>query len=149
MKANSSHTAYKQQDAACSQPQLILMIYDAAIRFTREAAAHLAAGRWAEKGQAVESAYECIAELRRALNLKEGGEVAVSLDRMYDFLSTKLALGNAGKDPAQFQQITASLEILREAWQDAFEQLKREGHFAESTAQEAQYHAIESGRSGI
>jgi flagellar secretion chaperone FliS len=132
MKVNTNHAVYKEHDAACSQPQLILMIYDGAIRYTKEAAEHMQAKRWAEKGIAIDSAFACIAELRRALNMRDGGDVAESLDKMYDFLCTKLTIGNLEKDIDQFNQIVKCLEVLRGAWQDAFDQMKRDGQFAES-----------------
>jgi flagellar secretion chaperone FliS len=133
MKLNSSHAVYKQADVACSQSQLVLMLYDAAIRYTREAAEHLRAQRWAEKGQAVDAAFECLAELRRGLDLIQGGEVARSLDRLYDFLATKLSFGNVQRDAGQFDQIVTSLESLRTAWCELFERLRREGKLAEAS----------------
>jgi flagellar secretion chaperone FliS len=143
MKINTNHAVYKEHDATCSQAQLVLMIYDAAIRYTREAANLMMANRWAEKGKAVESAHECLAELRRSLNTKEGGEVAASLDKMYDLLSTKLLYGNVTKDVDQFYQIVKSLETLRDAWKESFDRLKQEGYFAESKMPET--YAVQAG----
>ena len=134
MKINSTHALYKQVDVSCSQTQLVLMLFDGAIRYTREAADHLRAQRWAEKGIAVESAFECIAELRRGLDLKVGGEAAASLDRMYDFLSTKLTVGNASRDPGQFEQVVESLNSLRDAWRELFERLRAEGKLADAAS---------------
>jgi flagellar secretion chaperone FliS len=134
MKMNSTHSLYKQADVSCSQTQLVLMLYDGAIRYTREAAEHLRAQRWAEKGVAVEAAFECLAELRRGLNMNDGGEAATSLDRMYDFLSTKLTVGNAMRDADQFEQVTQSLTTLREAWIQLFEKLRAEGKLAETAS---------------
>ena len=131
MKVNSTHTLYKQADASCSQTQLVLMLFDGAIRYVREAADHLRAKRWADKGTAVEAAYECLAELRRGLDMKEGGEAAASLDRMYDLLCTKLTVGNAMRDPGQFEQVVESLKSLRSAWCELFDRLRKEGKLAE------------------
>lgn len=127
MKLNSEYTLYKQADVACSTPQLTLMLYDGAIRFIREAIEHIGAGRWAEKGLAVESAFECISELRRGLNREEGGEVVENLDCMYDLLSTKLTLGNASRDIGQLEQVIQSLQSLRTAWAELFNRLRNEG----------------------
>ena len=77
MKLNSGHSLYQQADVACSTPQLTLMLYDGAIRYIREAVEHLRAGRLAEKGKAVESAFECILELRRGLDRTDGGEMVM------------------------------------------------------------------------
>jgi len=127
MKLNSTHSIYKQVDVSCSAPQLVLILLDGASRYAREAADHLRAERWAEKGKAVEATFECLAELRRNLNLVEGGEVALTLDRMYDFLLTKLSVGNASRDAAQFDQVVESIQTLRKAWQELFDRLRAEG----------------------
>jgi len=134
MKLNSNHTLYKQADVSCSKPQLVLMLLDGAIRFTREAAVHLRAGRWAEKGVAVDSAYECLTELRHSLDRDQGGDAAQALDRMYDFLCTKLTVGNAARDADQFDQIAQALRVLRDGWAELFERLQSEGKLREDTA---------------
>lgn len=127
MKLNSEHALYKQTDVACSAPQMTLMLYDGAVRYIREAIDHIRAARWAEKGTAVESAFECISELRRGLNHEQGGDVVANLDRMYDLLCTKLTLGNATRDIGQFEQVVESLQALRTAWTELFERLRVEG----------------------
>jgi len=131
MKLDSSHTLYKQADAACSQPQLVLMLCDGAIRYLREATSHLQRGNWAEKGRAVDAAYECLRELRCSLDLEQGGETAANLDRMYSFLGTKLTLANAERDPGQFQQIIHSIESIRDAWSELFDRLRTDGKLKE------------------
>jgi flagellar secretion chaperone FliS len=131
MKTTSTFTTYKEHDVSCGPTQLVIMLLDSAIRYTREAAAHLRAARWTDKGTAVESALMCIAELRKGLNHADGGEVVTHLDRMYDFLSTKLTIGNVSKDPAQFDQVVNSLEELREAWAGLFSRLKSQGVLTE------------------
>jgi flagellar secretion chaperone FliS len=132
MKLNTNHTIYKAMDVSCSETQLVLLLLDASIRFTKEAAAHLRAGRWAEKGKAVDSTMECLAELRKGLNMVEGGEAAANVDRMYDFLTTKLLMGNARSQPEQFDQVVVSLESLRTAWNELFERLRTEGRLKEA-----------------
>ena len=134
MKLNSGQNLYKQADVSCSAPQLTLMLYDGAIRYIREAAGHLRAGRMAEKGRAVESAYECLSQLRHGLNRTEGKELTDTLDRMYDLLGTKLTLGNARRDIAQLEQVIRSLESLRSAWTELFDRLRSEGKLNSSDA---------------
>lgn len=134
MKLNSSQFVYKQADAACSPTQLVLLLFDRAIRYTREAAEHLQARRWAEKGQAVEAALECISELRKGLDHQQGGEAAKAVDRMYDLLITKITLGNATKDVSQFRQVIDSLQGLRAAWQELFSRLQAQGKLVSEEA---------------
>lgn len=132
MKSTSTFSTYKEQDVACGPSQLVVMLFDSAIRYTRDAAAHMRAGRWSEKGIAVDAALTCIGELRKGLNHADGGDVVAHLDRMYDFLCTKLTIGNLRKDPSQLDQVITSLEELRGAWNDLFARLRSSGALAES-----------------
>lgn len=127
MKVASNFTTYRAMDAACSTPQLVLMLCDGAIRYTREAAEHMHANRWSEKGRAIESAVECIGELRKTLNLSESTEIVKQLDKTYSFLSTKLMIGNTRRDISQLHQVADSLSQIRSGWAELFDNLKAQG----------------------
>jgi flagellar protein FliS len=125
---------YKQADVACSPTQLVLLLFDGALRYTRDAAEHMRAQRWAEKGIAVEAAVECLTELRKGLDRQQGGDAAIQIDRMYDLLITKITVGNAAKDAAQFDQVIDSLQSLKSAWQELFGRLQAEGKLVSEEA---------------
>jgi flagellar biosynthetic protein FliS len=132
MKLTSIIDQYKIQDTACSSPQLVIMLLDGCIRYARDAAAHLRQNNWAEKGKAVEAVQTCLIELRNGLNREDKNEIVEHLDRMYDFLSTKMTYGNLSKDPLQFEQVADALQGVRDAWQLLFERLKADGALAET-----------------
>lgn len=127
MKACSSFSTYRSMDVACSGPQLVLLLCDGAIRYTRDAAEHMHANRWAEKGQAIEAAIECIGELRKTLNLSEDSEIVRQLDNTYSFLATKLTIGNTRKDISQLHQVADALTSIRAGWSDLFDKLRVDG----------------------
>jgi flagellar protein FliS len=118
---------YKQHDAQCSGPQLVLLLCDGTIRYARDAADHLRNERWAEKGTAVEAAFDCISELRKIIDFQKGGDVANTLDRNYDLLATKLSLANTERKPEQFEQVASAMETIRNSWNDLFQRLTKEG----------------------
>ncbi len=130
MKVAPNFSTYRSMDAACSTPQMVLMLCDGAIRFTREAAEHMHENRWSEKGKAIESAIECIGELRKTLNLSENSEVVLQLDKTYSFLSTKLMIGNSRRDISQLHQVADALSQVRSGWATLFEKLKAEGQLS-------------------
>lgn len=134
MKITTAANQYKIQDTACSAPQLVILLLDAAIRYVREAAGHMRDSNWVEKGKAVEAAQSCIAELRNNLNRTESNEIVQNLDRTYDFLNTKITYGNLKKDAVQFDQVADALLSLRDAWTTLFDRLKAQGALAESPA---------------
>ncbi len=127
MKVAPNFTTYRSMDAACSTPQLVLLLCDGAIRYTREAAEHMHANRWSEKGQAIESALECLGELRKCLNLADESDFVRQLDNTYSFLSTKLSIGNASRDISQLHQVAEALTQVRSGWSELFDRLRMEG----------------------
>jgi flagellar protein FliS len=132
MILNNATTHYKAKDAStASQPALILMTYDAALRFIKEAQKHMEAGNIPAKGKAIESAFDCIAELRRALDIKRGGEIATSLDKLYSFMTTQITRANFANDSSMLEPVKKSLGTLREGWHQAIEKLRQEGRLAE------------------
>ncbi|MCC6477556.1 flagellar export chaperone FliS [bacterium] len=128
MKACSSFSTYRTMDVACSGPQLVLMLCDGAIRYTREAADHMHANRWEEKGRAIEAAIECLGELRKTLNASEDSEIVRQLDNTYSFLATKLTIGNTRKDISQLLQVADALSAIRTGWSELFDKLRAEGN---------------------
>lgn len=127
MKANTSYSIYKEHDSHCSAPQLVLLLCDGAIRFTKEAAEHMRASQWEKKGVAVDAAFSCLSELRNTLDHQQGGDVVAELDNTYDVLTTKLTLANSSRDPEQFEQIATALTTIRASWQELFDRLAKEG----------------------
>ncbi len=128
MKLNNASAQYKEQDAlTASQPALILMTYDAALRFTKEAQKFMAEGNIPAKNRAIESAFACVAELKRALNEKRGGEMAKSLAALYQFMISQITRANLLKDPSLLEPVKQSLTTLRSGWQEGIEKLRQQG----------------------
>lgn len=114
--------AYRKAQIATASPlQLVIQLYDGAIRFTEQAiracetadreAAHAALIR----GQAI------LTELRATLNL-EAGEVGYGLNRVYELIYRQLLLANLRKDPVPARIALASLQELADAWQQVARQ---------------------------
>ncbi|MBU1707392.1 flagellar export chaperone FliS [bacterium] len=132
MKLNTPSAHYKRKDAeTASQPALILMTYDAALRFVKEAQQFMKNGKIPEKGQAIDSAFSCVAELRRALDMERGGDIANSLFSMYNYMTDQITRANFANDPAQLEPVKESLATLRKGWQEVIDKLQEEGQLAQ------------------
>ena len=128
MKLHTPSAHYKRKDAeTASQPALILMTYDAALRYVREAQQHMKDGNIPEKGMAIDSAISCVAELRRALDMERGGDIAESLFSLYNYMTDQITRANFANDPALLQPVKASLTSLRQGWQEVIDKLQEEG----------------------
>ena len=54
--------------------------------------------------------------LRRALNIEEGGEIATSLDDLYDYMQRRLVQANAHNDIAILNEVDGLVNEIKEAW---------------------------------
>ncbi|RJP79942.1 MAG: flagellar export chaperone FliS [Candidatus Zixiibacteriota bacterium] len=118
---NPYQTYTQVQVETSDQKKLILMVYDAAARFCREARSAMDRGDVNGKGYAIQRAYDAIAELRKSLNMEAGGEVASSLNKLYAFLGHQLTLANLNNDREVLDSVLTVLTDLRGTWAQAFE----------------------------
>lgn len=100
--------------------QLVVMLYDGAIRFLERALAGFQHDDPLEFNRTINNnvlrAQEIISELNNSLDLAQGGELALTLRRLYDFMHRQLLLSNARKTPEGIHDTVRRLSVLREAW---------------------------------
>jgi flagellar secretion chaperone FliS len=109
---------YQQTAVQCGTPlELVVKLYDAAIKNVVKARDGLRAGDLVAKKDGVSRAMAIVAELRSSLDMAKGGDIAVSLDRLYAYLTDRLIDANIKKDPNGFDEVYRLLVPLRDAWQ--------------------------------
>ncbi len=118
---NPYETYNQVQVETSDQKKLILMVYDAATRFCREAREAITSGNVKNKGIAIQKAYDAIAELRKSLDMDRGREVAESLNKLYAFLGHQLTLANLNNDTEVLDSVITVLADMRGTWIKAFE----------------------------
>jgi flagellar protein FliS len=64
----------------------------------------------------LQKAQNIIAELQGSLNHEAGGEIAVTLDRLYDYYSRRLFEANVKKRIEPIIEVEHFLQELRDAW---------------------------------
>ena len=128
MMNNNPYRKYqKTQVTTASREKILLMLYEGAIRFVKQAKAAMAAGKIAEKGTYVSKATAILSELMATLDFKVGGELAADLENLYVFMIDKLIEGNIQNDPECFDNVENLLMTLYQAWKDVVENLVRTG----------------------
>ena len=110
--------AYRRTEVQSSSPlELVVMLYDGAIRNMLEAREAMARNDVRARTTAVSKTLAIVAELQQTLNMQEGGEVARELDRLYTYMSTRLLDVTAKADDAAADEVLKLLRTLREGWQ--------------------------------
>ena len=100
-----------------SQGQLVVMLYDGAIRFLKIAREKLEENDYAGKGIYIGKAQDIISELNNSLDMETGGELSKNLRALYNFLYRHLNEANMERDPEKLQDCIGILQELHEAWE--------------------------------
>ena len=99
-----------------SRGRLIVMLYDGAIRFLRQAIADIECCDYAAKGTHIGKAQDIIFELNSVLDTEQGGQVAQNLRGLYNFMHRHLTEANFRKDPRMIREVIGILEELNQSW---------------------------------
>ena len=109
--------AYRRTSVQSSSPlQLVVMLYDGAIRFVLEAREAIARNDVRARTTAVSRALSIVAELQNTLNVGEGGDIARELDRLYAYINTRLFDVTAKGDDEAAHEVHKLLTTLRDGW---------------------------------
>ena len=99
-----------------SKGKLIVMLYDGATRFLRQAIHDIELNDFAGKGRNIAKAQDIILELNTVLDMESGGELAQNLRGLYNFMNRHLSQANVRKDVNMIREIITLLEELNQSW---------------------------------
>jgi flagellar secretion chaperone FliS len=141
MKPQNPWQSYRQVATRTASPgQLVLMLYEGAIRFLERAQSGFNLEDPVEANTTVNNniirAQEIIRELDFSLDLDKGGELAVQLRRLYDYFDRVLLESNLRKDPAGIAEVIERIGVLRDAWATM---LRRQGDTTDTAALTAEF----------
>lgn len=114
-----------QVDTA-SPGKLILMLFDGALKFL-----HVAEDGFRQTDPRIRQetihnnlikTQNIILELQRSLNVRDGGEFAVNMFRIYDFMLARLIEANTKKDAEAVRVVIQLLGEIRGAWDEMLQQ---------------------------
>ena len=109
--------AYYQTHVQSRSPlELVVMLYDGALRFCEQAADAMDKGDMPAKAVAMSKALAILSELQSTLNLQEGGDVARQLDALYTHMNERLVDANVQRASAPIRDVIKLLLPLRDAW---------------------------------
>ncbi len=111
--------AYKETKIrTASQGQLIVMLYDEAIKQIDLAIAAMEAGtrKLDTVHNSIVKAQDVLTELAASLDFERGGQIAKSLFSLYMFFREQLLEANVKKKSDSLKAVRSMLAELREAW---------------------------------
>lgn len=103
---------------SASPHKLIIMLFDGAIVSIANAIQHMKNGDIAAKGQSISKAISIIENgLRASLDKKVGGEIAVSLDALYEYMNNRLITANIQNQLEYLEEVQNLLRDLKSSWE--------------------------------
>ncbi|MCL2009180.1 MAG: flagellar export chaperone FliS [Synergistaceae bacterium] len=127
---NAQYTYQATQISTATKEQLLLITYDIAIRSCRMAEAALNPDNKSQDydlaHREIVRAQDVIRELMVTLNTEKGGEMALNLMRLYDYMYQQLVEANIKKDSHNVHTVLTMLEDLKSTWEEALMKLLKE-----------------------
>ncbi|PWW08351.1 flagellar protein FliS [Paenibacillus cellulosilyticus] len=118
---NSPYKIYQQSSVqTASSGQLLLMLYEGAIRFTKSGMEGIKSRNYEAANTNLIKAQAIVNELIAALN--HDYDIAKDLLRIYEYLLHLLIQANVKKDETMAAEAVKHLSELRDAWKQAVKQ---------------------------
>ena len=116
---NSSYLQYQRTQTQTADPsELVVMLYEGAVKFLQRASFAIKAGDHQMAHTAIVRAQDIISELN--VTLDHGyGSVAANLSRVYEYLYWRLVEANCKKDLVAIEEVLGLVRELLPAWQEA------------------------------
>ena len=117
---NAYVNQYKSNQIQTASPeQILIMLYDGAIRFTRQAMQAMDTGDKTVQSEKISRTMAIICEFANTLDHEIGGEIAADLDALYSFMNRELSRANLKADRKALEVVEELLVGLRETWVEA------------------------------
>jgi flagellar protein FliS len=113
---NAAKAYLKTQVNTNTSADILLMLYDGAIKFLKQAKIKIDERDVAAKGLLLSRAMEIIGELQASLNKEKGGSLADNLLNLYFLCSTKILQANLRMDKDLIDEVIHILTGLRDAF---------------------------------
>lgn len=102
--------------AEASPHRLIQMLLDGALDKIARAKGAMQRGQIEEKGSNISSAGSIVLGLRSSLDMDAGGELAVNLDSLYDYMFRRLMDAHLGNEVAALDEVASLLREIKQGW---------------------------------
>jgi len=111
-----------------SPEQLMLMLYDGAVRFASMAIKAIENGTPDKRSYYINKTYAILSEFAATLDRNQDAKLADNLDALYNYMQGRLMEANLNNDPAPVTEVKTMLADLRKTWAQAIESEKQGNH---------------------
>src|SRR5580700_9999816 len=102
---NSSASRYYETSVTTASPeQLVVMLYEGAIKYLRQSVTAIEEKNLVGKRQSIDRAMAIVQHLRNTLDMERGGEISVELDKLYIYMTNCIINGSIKLQTAPLQE---------------------------------------------
>lgn len=117
MYQSNAASIYKQNQINTASPkQLIILLYQGAIKNIRHAELAVEKNDLSLKNEKLIKAQNIIQELQSSLDFAQGADIAKELDALYTFMLGELIQANVNKDIEKMTNVRTLLNDLLTSW---------------------------------
>jgi flagellar protein FliS len=118
----ASNTYFETQTNTAGPGELVVMLYKGATRFLASAIEAIEAKNVQAASNSFLKAQAIITELSDTLDMKQGGDLALNLQRIYEYMNFRLVEANLRKDAAPAREVDGLLREMLPAWEHTAKQ---------------------------
>ncbi len=117
--------AYKKTSVqTASKEQILLMLYQAAIKNCKKAIEAIETNNINDKGVYIGKLQDIVIELSNSLDFDVGGDIAKELSTLYDYILHSSTQANINIDKKPLEGVLSVLDTLYTGWTEAVKSLK-------------------------
>ena len=117
MNAARAAQAYRRVESESRSPlELVVMLYDGALRFLDDAADAAARGDLRTRARAMSRVLAIVGEMQNTLDIEKGGAIADQLDDLYTYITSRLLDVTLKQDLTAIDEARKLLTPIRDAW---------------------------------
>lgn len=135
------YNAYQQSSDNIGQVEQIIMLYDGAMNFIRQAKEAINEKNYEKRYNLINKAIAIITGLNSCLNFtEETRETATALDEFYQMIDMRLLYIQCDDSLESCDKVIEDLKIMREAWADVARKVAEEA--AKNSAEESEDESV-------
>src|SRR5574344_2868362 len=120
---------YKQtQINTAPKEQILLMLYDGAVRFLKQAKEGFAEKNIEKIHNNIIKVQNILTEFEATLDMENGGDFAQNLFNLYEFMNNQLLIANSKKKEECLDLVLKHMTELRDTWREAVKNYKAAGN---------------------
>jgi len=111
-------SVYKEVSISTSSPtNLVVLLYQGALRFLHEAVDDIKRQDYVHKRQSIDRAAAIVQYLQSTLDTEKGQDIARELNRLYDYITSRIYEGSTKLDCKPIEEVIKLLETLLSGWE--------------------------------